>query len=351
MSLDPVTLSRRNAALRLAFGVTVGLLIETTRGAALPTLAPIIAIQLLAAIPRPPGPKLVLILGAVAAAASGLAYFVAIMTVSDPMLYVIGVGLLYLWGFAFAFHPKLAPIGAMVITMTVVITGIAASSTGAALGIMISLVVSVVIGILIVLLAHAALPSPVVEPRPQAAENAQQFETLPIGLRALVATAVILPAHIYLFSQGAGSILILMTTATMLRQPGLDASARYSVSFAIGNLVGAAVAAFGMLIVTLHNDGGVMVAVTAASSLVLAWFAAHGPLWRAVMVPGMVAFVVLYGMIFSPYVDTKEVSVTARAIMVVLGAIYALGAVSVLAPLVGRILRWSAARRAAGQAA
>ncbi|MEL7348527.1 MAG: hypothetical protein AAFN17_12275, partial [Pseudomonadota bacterium] len=122
-------------------------------------------------------------------------------------------------------------------------------------------------------------------------------------------------------------------------QPGLSASARYSISFAAGNLVGAAVAAVAMLLVATQQSGAVMITVTLACSLVLAWLSALGPLWRGMMVPGMVAFVVLYGLVYSPYVDATDVSVTQRALMVVAGALYALGAVSVLSPLVARYLR------------
>ncbi|MEO1774687.1 MAG: DUF2955 domain-containing protein [Pseudomonadota bacterium] len=339
--MSPEALSRRNAALRLAFAITVGLLVETARGAALPTLGPIIALQLLAGLPRPPGAKVMAMLTISITVASALAYAVAALTVDDPLLYLIGVGLLYLWGFTLAFTPRLAPVGAMVITMTVVITGIATASTGLAFGVMISLVQSVVIGLFIVLLAHAVLPSPVVAAKAAGGGDMTDARIAHLAptLRAVVATLVILPAHVYLFSLGTGSILVLMTTATMLRQPGLSASARYSISFAAGNLVGAAVAAVAMLLVATQQSGAVMITVTLACSLVLAWLSALGPLWRGMMVPGMVAFVVLYGLVYSPYVDATDVSVTQRALMVVAGALYALGAVSVLSPLVARYLR------------
>ncbi|MEM6422306.1 MAG: DUF2955 domain-containing protein, partial [Pseudomonadota bacterium] len=345
-------LARRNAALRLAFGIIVGLLIETARGALLPTLAPLIALQLLAALPRPPGRKVMVVLCGATVVASLLAYFIAVLTVDEPMLYLIGVGLLYLWGFALAFRPRLAPVGVMILTMSVVVTGIATASTGAALGIVVSLMQSVVVGLIIVYLAHAALPSRV-SPAPQAPDtpaadpSRMRLETLPLAIRAIVATAVMLPAHLFLFAQGTGSILVLMTTATMLRQPGLEASARYSLSYAIGNLIGAAAAAVAMLAVAAQGGGAVIVGVTAAGALLLAWMSAQGPLWRAIMLPGMVAFVVLYGMMFSPLIDNSDVSVLKRSLMVVAGAVYALGAVSVLSPIVGRQLRKAKARAGA----
>lgn len=342
MSRDPITHSRRNAALRLAFAITVGLTFESARGAVLPTLAPIIALQLLAGFPKPPGLKLLVMLVAVTGGASAAAYAVSLLTVDSPLGYAIGVGLLYLFGFALAFLPRTAPVGVMVVTMTVVVTGLATASTVLALGIMVSLVQSVLIGFVLVLASHAVLPS-MHRPTHRDAEAGtanNRIDRLPPALRALLATTVLLPAHLYLFAHGIGSILVLMTIATMLRQPGLDASTRYSLSFAAGNFIGAAVAAGAMLLVTTHGSSAVMVSVTAAASLLLAWMSALGPVWRAVMIPGMVAFVVLYGLVFSPYVAGTDVSITGRAAMVVTGALYAVAAVSLLVPLIPRVRRF-----------
>lgn len=340
--MSPEERSRRNAALRLAFAVTVGLIVELLRGAALPILAPLIAVQLVAAIPRPPGLKLVVMLAGVTAVSSGVAYLVAILTVGQPFLYALGVGLLYLWGFTLTFMPRLGPVGVMSVTMTIVVTGLATASSDVALGIMVSLTKSIVIGFFIVLLAHALLPSKVVDAPGGAAPPDKALESLPASARAMIATLVILPAHLYLFAHGTGSMLVLMTVATMLRQPGLNASTRYSIAFASGNLVGAAVAAVAMLLVSVQPSFTVMVSSTAACALFLAWMSARGPMWRAVMIPGIAAFVLLYGIVYSPYVASTEVSVLQRSTMVVTGAVYALAAVSVLIPLVPFIRRWHA---------
>lgn len=328
--------SRRNAALRLAFAVTAGLLIETARGAVLPVLAPVIALQLLAAVPGPPGPRMIALMVLVSAGAAALAYAVAVLTVDEPLLYAIGVGLLYLWGHALTFRPGTTAAGVMVVIMTIVVTGVATASTVAALGLMLSLVQSVALGFAVVLLAHAALPSaPPAEGTGPAPEGS--VARLPPGLRALAATLVILPAHLVLFAGDLGPMLVLMTIATMLRQPGIAASVRYAVSFAAGNLLGTLTAALAMLAVAVQGSAGMMVAATAAAALALAALSARGAMWRAVTVPGMVAFTVIFGMVYSPYLATTEVPLLGRAAMVVAGALYAAGAVSVLAPLLPRL--------------
>ena len=54
--LDWLALAARNLALRLAFAVTFGMTLEVLRDAALPPLAAVVALQLIAASGQPPLP-------------------------------------------------------------------------------------------------------------------------------------------------------------------------------------------------------------------------------------------------------------------------------------------------------
>ena len=58
---------------------------------------------------------------------------------------------------------------------------------------------------------------------------------MPVPVRALLGTIVILPAHIYLNSDGIASMVVLLTVATMLRQPGIAHSTHYCLAFIAGN--------------------------------------------------------------------------------------------------------------------
>lgn len=341
MSRDPAAVDLRNWGLRLAFAVTLGLAVDTLRGAPLPVLAPVIALQLLAASRVPPGGRMVAMLLLVAAATSGLAYLVSVLTVGFPGLYTIGVGLLYLWGFTLAFRKSTALIGVLAVTMTVVITGLASASTGVAFEMMLSLIVSVIEAFALVFLAYFFFPadSSGAGRRARKGERPAAAATLPVALRAVLATLVILPAHVYLNADGVASTVVLLTMATMLRQPGLAESTRYCLAFVAGNALGASLAALAVLIVSTQDHGPVMVSVTAAGALFLSWQVTRGPRWMAVILPGYVSYTVLFGLVLSPLPLAEDVAVVERVALIIAGAIYAMAAVSLLFPVLSYLAR------------
>ncbi len=329
----------KNWALRLAFAVTLGLVFEVLRGAPLPMLAPILALQIMAASRVPPGRRMIIVLVGAAAATSAVAYAVSILTVEDPGMYAIGVGLLYLWGFAMAFRKGTAVIGVLSITMTVVVTGLASESTGLAYTVVVALVISIAASFILVYLAYCLFPNRAPPPAPPKPKD-DQHSRLPVALRALIATLVILPAHLYLNADGVASMVTLLTMATMLRQPGIAQSTNYCIAFVIGNGLGGLVASVTALMVTLQPDGLLLIAVTAAASLFLSWLMVRTPTWTPIILPGYVAFVVLFGLVLSPLPLADSVEVVARVSDILFGAIYAMAAVSILVPFIATLRRF-----------
>ncbi len=323
----------RNRALRLAFAVTFGLTFEVLRGAALPMLAPVIALQLLAGTMRPPPLATIIMLLAISAGASALAYFVSVISVNLPGAYALGVGMLYLWGFGLAFTPKGAPIGIMIVTMCVVVTSLSGVSTGLALGIVVELVFSVGLGALIVYLAHVCFPTPldanIEDARPKPAPTAR----MPAPARALMATAIILPLHLYLNADGLAALPVLLTTATMLRQPGISESQRYCLGYAIGNALGGAAAGVSVFIMLTHGNPLTLVATTAAVSMYFAWKVVQAERWAPILLPGFVAYVVLFGLSLSPITPPGPPEVAERVIQILLAAVYSFCAASIAYPL------------------
>ena len=329
---------------RMAFGVTVSLAIEALRGADLPTLAPMIALQLLALSPRPPGAKMVGMLFGAAAASSLAAWVIAAVTVSIPGAYPLGMGVLYLWCFALSLNPKTAPLGAMALTMTIVVGSLSAASTVAAAGIALSLLLSILSGGAMVYLAFALFPPP---PAPAAAAKAPPpppppesgVERLPLAWRAGLATLVMLPVHMWLTSDGVAAMPVLFTCSAMLRQPGIEASMRDSFDRLAGTAAGGAAAVAVNGIASLHGQGVLILALIATASLAFAWQVCRGPRFAAVWMPGFITFVVLYGMTLSPTLGGGDVAALSRLGQVAVGALYTLCAVSLLAPLGRRLIR------------
>lgn len=339
MSLSATERAQYNRGLRLAIAVILGLVLESMRGAALPMLAPVIALQLLAGAPKPPGKKLVVVLLGVIVVSSLVAYAVATMTLAIPGAYTLGISVLYLWGFTLCFVPRLAMIGTMVVTMTVVVTAMAAASTSAALGIVGELTFSVIIGLLLVAAAHAWFPHPdeVTFQKPNAEATAAASLT-PV-MRAVLATLVLVPLHLYMTSSGVAAMVVLLTTATMLRQPGIAQSRQYAVAYAMGNGLGGILAAVSAIIYDLHSELLVLIALVAATSFFMVSRIIAAQRWAPVLLPGFVAYVVLFGLTLSSLPLGSDVAVITRVLQIAGAAVYALAAVSLFVPFVIRYQR------------
>lgn len=335
MLTDAARAVRQNYGLRLAFAVAFGLVFEILRGALLPPLAPVIALQLLALPGPPPGAKKVVGLFGIMAIAALLAYAVAALTVSIWVLYALGTGLLYLWGFWLATQPKTAGAGALFLTMAIVVTAMSAVSTGLAIFLVFELLGSVLLGIGLVFLAHALFPhrdAPGAQPAPP--EPAQ----VPPLTRALLASAIILPLHLALTAEGGTALVVLMTVATMLRQPRLRDTVRYGAAFAIGNLLGGILAACVVLLASLHDHWLVFASLAAAGALAMSWHLDRAPRLRPILLPGYVAFTLLVGLAYvaASMKSPGEVTYLTRVMQIVFAAVYTLAGVSLCLPLLTR---------------
>ncbi len=317
--------------LRLAGAVALGLSAEILRGALLPPLAAVIALQILA-LPGPaPRPAKMAGLFGVMAVAGGLAYLVAALTAWNWTLYAIGVGLLYLWGFWLALRPGTAAAGAMALTMAVAVTTISALSTGVALAILGELLGSVIVGIALVYLAHAAFPHPGDAPA-RGAAGAAGAAPIPPEAQAGAAAAILLLLHLALTAEGGAAMVVLLTVATMLRQPGFAGAARFGANFAAGNLLGGLLAAAAVGLVALQPAAAVLVSAATAGALTMATAVVARPARAPMLLPGFVAFTLLFGLAFLPVPGTGEVAFLARVAMILGAAVYALAAISLVLP-------------------
>ena len=261
---------QRNHGLRMAFAVAFGLTFEILRGAVLPPLGPVIALQLLALPGPPPGKKLIITLMGIIGLSSLLAYAVAALTVNDNLMYAVGVGLLYLWGFWLAVRPRTAMAGSLFLTMSIVVTALAAASTTVAILLVFQLLISVAFGLLLIFLAHCLFPHRA-PPAARTNTNPVRDPRVPPDVRALLATLIILPIHLWLTADGIAAMVILITAATMLRQPGLTQSATYGITYAAGNLLGGLLAALSVLLVNTQDNIAVLITILTAGALVMAY--------------------------------------------------------------------------------
>ncbi|CCD02565.1 DUF2955 domain-containing protein [Azospirillum baldaniorum] len=334
MFRDPTSLERRNHGLRLASAVALGLVFEILRGALVPPLAAVIALQLLA-LPGPrPTAKMVLGLFLVISGASLFAYGVSALTVNQMLPYALGVGLIYLWGFALAARQKTAAVGTMTLTMGIVVTTMAAVSTDLAAVLVVQLSLSVGVR------HRPGVPRPRRLPtaRRRLPAHRRRKRGAPVGVtsRAMMATLIILPLHLVLVADGLAAMVVLLTVATMFRQVRIELAARYATSFAAGNLLGGLLAAAAVRVVSLHATIPVLTTTVVAASLLVAWWIERVPMFAHVLLPGFVAFTVLFGLAFMPASPSADVELLKRLAQIVAAGLYALGAVSLVMPIVPR---------------
>jgi hypothetical protein len=323
--------------LRLSLVATLGLAIEGLRGAELPFLAPLIALSLVAAISGPPSGRLVVVLSGVALGVTAASWLLSAASLSVPGVYGLGVGLLYLWCFVLIFTPKLAPVGILALTMSIVVSALSAASVGLAAGAAVEILLSLITAFGLIYLAQAIFPHPPLSPVAQPA--AATVGKMSVVQRSLLATAVLLPLHLFITSEGVATIVVLMTAATMLYQPGLSQSLNWSLASIVGNALGG-VAASAAAAITGQHDGQVMaISVVPFVTLAFAAQAAKGPHHEAVFIPGMVTFVLLYGMWLSPLLGGQEVGAMRRVLQVACASAYTVGAASLMLPLVRRLGR------------
>ena len=131
--------------------------------------------------------------------------------------------------------------------------------------------------------------------------------------------------------------MVLLTIAAMLRQVRIERAASYAASFAAGNLLGGLLASAAVLMVSLHDTIPVLVAVVAACALLIAWRIERVPALAHVLLPGFVAFAVLFGLAFTPASLSADVELAKRLVQIVAASLYALCAISLALPFLRRL--------------
>ena len=159
-----------------------------------------------------------------------------------------------------------------------------------------------------------------------------------VAFRAALATLTMLPLHLWLTADGGVAAMpVLFTCSSMLRQPGVAASLRDSLTRLAGTAAGGAAAAGVHALTLMHGEATLALAMVATLSLGFAWRMSGGALQAQVWLPGFVTFLALYGMTLSPSLGGDEVAASERLWQVAVGAVYTVCAVSLLAPLARRI--------------
>jgi len=325
MSPDVWRSGRFDTAVRQIFLIAAGLWIEVAREALVPGLAPLIALTLAAAPGKPPGPGKMLGVVAVFSAAALGVLVITSAALSVPGLYPIAVAVLFLWAFFLCFDARMAAIGQVLLMMTVSVSALTAGSNLLATVIVWDMVSSIAIAAALVLLAFAIAPRQLEE-----AEGQNDEEDAPYGKasRAILATIIILPLHLYLTSEGLAPIVVILTAATMLTLANWGRFKAYGAVFAGGNLIGGLFAVLAAVVTASQSASAVLLSTAAACAAVIAYLGQRpGPLSNLAS-PAAAAFTLLFGMVLSPLATGADVDVVTRVLQILVAVAYVLGATS-----------------------
>ena len=97
----------------------------------------------------------------------------------------------------------------------------------------------------------------------------------------------------------------------------------------------------------LHGEFAVLASVVTATSLFLATLVVSSDRFASVFLPGFVAYVVLFGLTLSSLPLGDDVDAVKRVLQILVAAAYALGAISLVVPLIGWLERRFTPRPAA----
>ena len=107
----------------------------------------------------------------------------------------------------------------------------------------------------------------------------------------------------------------------------------------MGNDLGGILAALSALIYALHSELLVLITLVAATSFFMVSRIIAAQRLAPVLLPGFVAYVVLFGLTLSSLPLGSDVAVITRVLQIAFAAVYALAAVSLFVPFVIRYQR------------
>lgn len=328
---DAVTLGRRHAALRLAAGVTCCFVLAEALNWDATFLAPMLAAQFLVNLPRSPTLKQALgIVVLIAAAMFGVLFGSAVLA-SNPLSFILCLGLLHY--FAFYAHLRGA---AEFPTLMIQIAGVAMPvfvvvSPALASGLAATLVAAGAVAMLTVWAAYAVFPAtagteeaPAVPAQEAQAPNAT-------AMLALWKTLILMPVLAwFVLDASQTSIVVLIMIVTLLRLADPKLGWRTALGLIVGNLLGGLAAVIAYNVVKTGDSIVTLAAVILFLSLLFAGRIVTARENAPVFAIAFATFILLLGSGLSPLPGGSEEAAITRVLNVVMATAYAAGALSLV---------------------
>lgn len=322
-------------ALRVAAGATLGFALALSFGWEFSFLVPMLAVQMLVAMPRAPTLGQGLAIPIVLFVASNGALAVASFLSETPTVQLLVIGLIILWTF---YAQRFGAPQILILLTQICFCAIPLFSTiDLALGHKLAgfLVRSSFAAAATVWICHVLVPAPVAQV-PPSAPALQGLSPRQAALVAISDTLVIMPLVAWFMIDGRTSgMVIIVTTLNLLREVDASSTRRMAAGLVLGNLLGVVMGIVGQELVYLTDNLVHFLMIVFLTSLVLGDKLARGHARAPLFSLTLASFILVLGLGVTPLPSSAEEAAVVRIIRIAVASLYALGALS----LMGRLRR------------
>jgi len=334
----------RQAALRLAAGVTVCFAFVEALDWDATFLAPLLAANMLVKLQRAPSLAQGLFVVVLIALSTSFVLVLTTAVMGKPAVLILTIALLIY--ISFYAHRRGAPdlmtllpqISAVSIPVIAVLSPEGAGAFAA------TLVMAGVVAVITVWAAFAAFPAPAATAADASPAAGAEPPTAPTtaARQALVDTLVLLPVLTWFILDATEvAVVVLIVIVTVLRQTDPARGQRAALGLVFGNLIGGIAAAIAYNFVVLGHSFLFFVTVLLAASLAFAGRIVTAGDRAAVYAIALATFILLLGLGLSPLPGGSGEAFTSRLLNVLLASAYAIAGLSLLEPW--RDATWSQA--------
>ena len=321
--------------LRLALGAALGFAVALVLDWQFSFLAPMLAVQLLAAMPACPGFRQGIAIPLVMLLATNAALAASTLLADAPAVLLMIIGLVICW--TFYVQRRGAP-GLIMLLIQISFCSVPLYST---ISLDLShelsdfLQKSTVAAIAIVWICYALVPAPAPPPRPAGAAAAPTG--LPPAQAAWVAISdsiVLLPLLVnFMIGHESNNLVIVITTINLLREVGPGKSNRIAVGLLVGNVLGGILAVFAQQFVLVADNLVQFLLTVFLAGLLFGSRLARGGPTAGIFALAFGTFLLLLGLAVTPLPGGSEEAFVIRILKIGLASLYALGALSLVARL------------------
>jgi len=330
--LDHAAAGVRNAALRLAFGVTGCFAIVEALDWDATFLAPLLAANMLVKTPRPPSLAQGLVVVILFASSTAAVLVLSMFVISNPQVLIMA--LIQLFFLSFYAHrlgaPDLATLLPQISAVSLPI--VAVLSPDGAGTFARTLVAAGFVALLTVWVAHAAFPAPAAVAGAATPVTTTFLEPAAAAHYALLDTLVLMPLLTwFILNATEAAIVVLIVVVTLLRQIDRQQGKSAALGLILGNLVAGVAAGIAYNVILLGNTLPFFVTVCLAATLIFAGRIATAGNRAPVYVVALGTFVLLLGLSLSPLPGSTGEAFISRLLNVIFASAYATGGLSLVA--------------------